>query len=592
MTALATDVKEQIDRTKSITAAQSQVESSSSFERVIYVPQGRCARFVPETTQHGIKGLYTDGFSFCNILVGINHSKSKILLSHIDGQTIFFSPDKIMDELKWLGEDSDIFVFLRENDGESNYEQLANNYQKISRKRLSRIVLDGIPPVTVSGIYVGFEEENGNVDHPNIKRFSSNEGPKGLIHHPKERQFLTVQKVEELIGLRTKTRKLRAGIPDIVKQKQICVFDGHTWTTPYDQELKVDLSDKLTKQEMDQFIPDYPFFNIQKQVKELIKNIQKEDIGVGDHQDSGIEVSFHMECYLNSDSKMSCEAILIRNIEDEMAGFECYSKNTKEEDTYKSELKLCLEKLKKAGQLEPAEQERTIERLKALIQKDHTNGYIRDVSREAFKHLYYFDERKRYQRIETERKIMFEKAKEEHLRAITLYKAREFDKAHPVFLQAIKQLIQTVSDNDPNLKVICFNFGSNLYEMCYFREAYYFLNLALKLKNLQLTRQIKEHTGKQKNNTVDKSTDRKSELDNKKEQDKVNLCLKSIREYSQGVSRELQFMFQSFVKEKNNKVENVKEDEAKDKEGNGKKKSKEQFDYSKSSSLILGYLGL
>ena len=90
--------------------------------KVIYVPQGRSARLVAESSENGIKGLFSDGFSFCNILVGINQKESKILLTHVDGQTIIFTPNKLMDEIKWLGKEAECFVFLRENDGDGVFD--------------------------------------------------------------------------------------------------------------------------------------------------------------------------------------------------------------------------------------------------------------------------------------------------------------------------------------------------------------------------------------------------------------------------------------------------------------------------------------
>ncbi len=54
----------------------------SSLGKIIHVPQGRSARLMKETLPYGIEGLYTQGFSICNIIAAIG--QDKLVLIHAD----------------------------------------------------------------------------------------------------------------------------------------------------------------------------------------------------------------------------------------------------------------------------------------------------------------------------------------------------------------------------------------------------------------------------------------------------------------------------------------------------------------------------
>ena len=143
-----------------------------------------------------------------------------------------------------------------------------------------------------SGIYVSFEQSKKNKIHPNISSFSYPQTPEELIHHPKELQLITVQKIEQVIGIHDRMLKFFKGFKNFAPLKQICIFDGYTWVTPHHSELIIDVSDEKTKEEMAKFKTDDTYFWIQHKMKKIIAEVESKKIWLGSHQDQGAEPSF------------------------------------------------------------------------------------------------------------------------------------------------------------------------------------------------------------------------------------------------------------------------------------------------------------
>ena len=138
--------------------------------------------------------------------------------------------------------------------------------------------------------------------------------------------------------------------------------------------------------------------------------------------------------------------------------------------------------------------------------------------------------------MEIDRKEAIEQAKNQHLQAIAHYNKREFEDAYPLFLKATRGFVQTLTHDNPHLNAVCFNFGSNLYEMHYYGEAIKFLKLALTLKTLQIKyATIKLSNAKVKNNPPD----------SKREQEMLTLCQQKLRGYSKEVQQQLLILFKS-----------------------------------------------
>lgn len=97
--------------------------------KTIYVPQGYCARLTTATKSYGIGGLYTDGISTCNILACI--SNDRIVLAHIDNQTLFFWNNNLKQEIEDIKDLREIVIISRENETLVKHEliKLINSFK-------------------------------------------------------------------------------------------------------------------------------------------------------------------------------------------------------------------------------------------------------------------------------------------------------------------------------------------------------------------------------------------------------------------------------------------------------------------------------
>ena len=76
--------------------------------KIVFVPQGRCAR-IDKNAAHGSElSLYTDGISNCNIVTIISEERASLI--HVDG---VFNLETLGQELAWVGKGATVEIRYR-----------------------------------------------------------------------------------------------------------------------------------------------------------------------------------------------------------------------------------------------------------------------------------------------------------------------------------------------------------------------------------------------------------------------------------------------------------------------------------------------
>jgi len=209
---------------------------------VVYVPQGRIGRYRVESSQLGYTGLYTDGFSSCNV-VAIFGKKGEMTLIHVD---LMFPAHLINAEIAELeriekSTDSEVFVLHRgEFDALAGRDYILENIVK--RPTVYQV------PRTCRGILLT-NERNEEADlHPNLRLISNADTPAELIRHPDEKYFQTSTKIEMIFS---PLYNAIGCFPD----KTAIIFNGYHWIGVQPKEKKPQtIGDELIEMFWDRII--------------------------------------------------------------------------------------------------------------------------------------------------------------------------------------------------------------------------------------------------------------------------------------------------------------------------------------------------
>jgi hypothetical protein len=248
---------------------------------IVHVPQGRGARLGMPKEVTGIKGLYTDGFSSCMVILAVTQHKA--VLIHADFRT---SIDKIVEELKWVDGAASIAVFYREAYRHLNAEHLiASLKTAMPAKPINEYKV----PDAEDGILVSFFERAGK-NGIRVHRLPVGKKPDHLIYHPKEQLFLAAQKAEQIIGL----RNIHATKQIVVKD--VCIFDAFLWAYIDERDLHVRQDNPLTKEEMQQFKAEDDYVMIASKLKAIVQEAKQVGITIGESDETFVmPVAFWLE---------------------------------------------------------------------------------------------------------------------------------------------------------------------------------------------------------------------------------------------------------------------------------------------------------
>lgn len=256
---------------------------------IIYIPQGHSARLTRTSLEHGITSLYTDSFSNCIILACIG--QDKLVLMHLDYQTIINTQSfgQIRQEIEWVGEPKSIFIIHRDSPA---CEVLCDQFSKLwpsERDNLKIVRMDG----EHDGVELSFANDADSAWHPQIKKHPISISPKGLVHHPEEKAILTVQKIEEIMS--TLAMSL-AGVS--LRIKKLSIFDAFSWESIPSDNLVVDTSHPLVKEQMGRIKSTMPAVDIAGIIAGIIMHLQSKNVTiVEDLAELAFSTAYYFQAY-------------------------------------------------------------------------------------------------------------------------------------------------------------------------------------------------------------------------------------------------------------------------------------------------------
>lgn len=425
------------------------LKGSLVMPKIVYVPQGYAAKYVKSTAALDIQGLYADGFSSCNIIAYI--SNNTLLLAHIDFQTLP-NLQKIKESIQSLANPNGELVLIFRNDTGEHLKDPISEYFKntMPHQMVTKIEL---ADEKRDGIYISFNADSENQLHPNIKIFPSGERPNGLIHHPEERQFLSVQKIEQMVGLRARVTTGRS------REKKLFIFDGVAWEHLTDAELKVDESHALTREEMEKFRAESTHVLIAGRLAGLVTHINEmPNIPVsilGELKDNTLPVSPYIEDYVHNYNHELCLKINLKNILSNQYtnSLSCSESDRKFKEAFKKLLNKSRNLFIETVQLiDSYTQEPSDSEFKTQFLDEY-----RTISRHYRERKYYDDLTKRYLA-----------ARNNALEAMTpvatkSFQDKDYQKARMLFAQVVQDLTSVCFRDDPCLATAYYNYGRSLF---------------------------------------------------------------------------------------------------------------------------------
>lgn len=255
----------------------------------INVPQMRGARMMSATKAYNVNGLFTSGYSTCNIIFGISPDKQKMILIHAD-LLLCSNPQQIINDANWLGT-KELHIILRET-GHPQAKLLLTEFNKHGITAKLHKMDD-----EHDALFVTLEQQalSETQFHPHIKKLPIGEKPETLLCHPDEQRFLAVTKIQQLIGL------IATNLTRQSPSKQMCIFDGGTWEPLEPYEFIVDTSHPSTKKEMDFFEKQDSFVTIMSKLNAIFMDLEKNGIPyqVG-AKETVMSITFWLEGYFNN----------------------------------------------------------------------------------------------------------------------------------------------------------------------------------------------------------------------------------------------------------------------------------------------------
>lgn len=393
-----------------------------AMDYIVYVPQGKSARFDNTTRSIGISsiinGLYTDSISTCCIVFYRNSNTNRMVLSHFDGQTL---PEKIAREFEWVNNGSDpvdkLIVRARHD----------SPILKPIMEYCNFLTPGNVTVQTISSGGDGFlvlQQPNNTIQ---ATECTIGERPENLIHHPQEQRLVAVQKIEQIIGVRARSKM-------VFFEKSFTIFDGDTWQPLTENDLKINAADKMkneeTRREWELLIrnKDELFSGIASYLMSIADYFEQQGVQTfGSIKDMAISVAQYVEDYFEFDPLSRLQKNLLDFLENTP---EC--KNQEDVQFKSAAIELC-KKLNKSSMPELAG---LFVRYKKSTAQDK-NDFRKAVFAEFPAYIKHYRERQDYAALKEKNKADTQSANLELRAANEALAQQDPSRASDLFLKAI-----------------------------------------------------------------------------------------------------------------------------------------------------------
>lgn len=443
------------------------------MKSIVYVPQGRSAMMHEYSSLCGIEGLFTDGFSTCNIVVIIG--AQKIALLHLD--TFLLSPKLIEQqligvqaEIMAVAEIQSAYIYLKST-GEKLYAEIESFFKRAIptlnfEKRIVECKGD-------SGVLVLLKSQT--TFEFDIRILEEIEAPKNLIFHPLQQTFEAVQKIERIIGWNAK-RKVEQ-----IPLKKMRVFDGTAWDSTINCCLTIDNSHPDTQAELALFKAEYPFFQLLEKLRS-IQDSHHVTSYIEDPEGFGVDSAKSLEGFLNN---FDHDFLFKRNLSCLLDGYELteeqkkargFAPITSQDKAFVKEMKSYLESKK-------FDIDKITNLVKFYIKNSPKTLYQDNFFKEVKYYTVHFEERERlakiYENYSANRKRSISLSK----MAVNHHQKGDYDKAYNLFLDALSLMITCSTSDKLGLAKTFYNLGRCAYQLEEYPKAKFLLDYSLYLKN-------------------------------------------------------------------------------------------------------------
>lgn len=407
------------------------IKSLSQLEYfTAYVPQGRSGRLHSATKAHKVTGLYTNNFSSCNIIIGVG--KEKITLIHAD-QAAISNFVQIKQELAWVGSPDEITTIIL-------FREQGKILTKMCIKEINKKNLKLIPvPAQCDGVYVSLDvqKESPTRKHEHVTLYETHYTFPGLIHHPREQEFLAVRKIEQIIGMEALKKT------GTCKEKYLNIFDGRSWEPLHPNEYKIDSSHPLTQKELKKFKPTDNVLDMYDNLYKIIKSSGQFMSSTGQLESEAKtpsedihfyqDIVFHIEGYLNV---FNAELIFKKNLRDLLDPSKRGNIYQVEKYPTESDKKSCIKLLNLTKISE--------QNIESIF--NQVGEYQKDITKTAFKEYFFkqykdfhteYCNRNRYRELKILQKEKIDQALTKYKKAEELFLAKKYPSAANLFMEFI-----------------------------------------------------------------------------------------------------------------------------------------------------------
>lgn len=431
--------------------------------KIINVPQGRSGRLMKATLEYGVSGLYTCGFTTCNIIAMVG--KEKLALIHADLQV---DPEYIHEEVKWFNGDLlSVIVIYRNQYKHALTVQMLPALTKMFPELLIEKVMDD----QHDGVLLTFDQNSDNELHQNIVKFPISEHPKKLIYHPDEQRLVAVQKIEQVIGLHAKYLTKKA------VRKYLNIFDGRSWEHMMEHELVMDAAHEITKKELKFFSQTDDYVTICGKLMGIV-DAMTDKIPVQENiKDLVMPIAVELEGFLNNFDPLK---IFLRNFK------ALLSKSNRNnifqlEKPSSSHDNLVVVKLNQAF-VDRNPVNKVMEVMNAYISEASQTGFKKQLVEEFNTFYKHYNQRMKYRLHLDRNKELIRKSEKLLRESVLLSKEKKYEAARNLSIEALIFLSWSALKSNPSLASAYWNIGRCTQKLGEFSEAIFFINGAVMLR--------------------------------------------------------------------------------------------------------------
>jgi len=447
---------------------------------LLHVIQGKAAylsaTLPPEIFE--IQGLYTENFSTCACVVSIG--KGHVGLFHLDTQSCY-SPetfDKVKSTLEGIPNLQSIFVITKK------YSPFLSWLPHFSRTNPFKapvkywLLPDSIKSITVFATPQAHTDDKLQL-HPQIQAYESFLPTENLLRHPKERELMTVQILEQLFGY----RDIQTTPPRL---KEFLIANNGVWQAVPANNYDLDKKHHLIREELALLGKAKSTSTLMPKLTQLWASVQTK-MGTCSPEDSVVHMQRWILAYTNRYDENAVLCCELKELSTYMMTY--FSHFTPEDHNFMLRLLQALENQQPEALLRTA----TELHLRTLPKPDGTRPPCHEEWGDQLQYILQSHTLfAHYRQQEASRLLQAEKARDLYARGSLAYREKRFIDAKPFFLSSLKMQIGSQLNAGTDFWNVAYNVGRCCMQLKDWSEAIRFFTYTGTLATPDTTPQDKQ----------------------------------------------------------------------------------------------------